>query len=260
MKEFIVLGDGIRDYFYESVGDNKQGFEGAKNSAIATYIQVKMRAGGAWNVAQGLRALGNVNVDSSYISYADSSKHRYFTNGVYTHRVDTCVGTYTTICPEEYADNIVVVDYNKGNITGEVLQYLADRPASSQLWIHTKKAPERYAGLGGVFFTNGREWPKSFVPDGLVVQTLGPHGIQLLLDAEVIDRYPSRTVDPSTVIGAGDYTMAGFIDACVNGGSYRNALEWSQEVVAHAMTDPYSCYLREGELNWQFKYGGKKRY
>lgn len=258
MNDYVVVGDGLFDCFFEKKS-TKECFENALDPEIVEYAALTPRLGGAWNVAHALEALGN-DVNSSYISQIDEYKNRYFDRGRYTHRVDEKGSQTHFPVPDVYADNIVVVDYNKGGISTQVFKWIYDRPANTQLWIHAKRNPERYLGLGAVMFSNNREWPKNVVPDGLLVQTLGERGIQLVLEGRVIDKFPSRSVLPHTVVGAGDYTMAGFIDACVKGGSYRNALEWSQEVVAHAMRDPYSCWLGDNELNWQFKYGGKKRF
>ena len=88
--------------------------------------------------------------------------------------------------------------------------------------------------------------PVNYRYPGLVVQTLGEKGVRLLSDGKEMNRVSSRRTTPNTVVGAGDFVMAGFIDAIINGSSYTEALEWSQIVVAEAMKGPYTCKIEPG--------------
>lgn len=237
MSKVYVVGDVFLD-ICQDVSEIKPNFEGFAGFQTKLLLAQK---GGAYNVFRTLVDLADDAYDVVLAPYAPVEiKNRYYKHGKPWIRIDTSTkyldysdgGNYLDI-PDDVTD-IVIVDYNKGSINERVFEELASWVGKAAFWIHSKYNITKYSAFGGVLFTNGREFDAGVWND-LVVRTRGASGAELLLNDEVIARQPSRTHLPNTVINAGDIVMGAFVDACVRGGSFENALEWSQEVVGQAL-------------------------
>ena len=261
VPEIAVVGDQFVD---ETIvlGDKTKNYEG-----IPFHYKMKetiLTPGGSGIVVDILRGLGNLVCNLSV--NIPEVKRRYFLGDKLVSRVDLRNESFyspPSILSDRTkkklieANYIVIVDYNKGGISPQVLKFIEEECYGSEKFVHTKDASNsiEYERLNPIFFTNQREWPVNRRYRGMVVQTLGSNGVRLLIDGTEFKHVKSKAKDPKTVIGAGDSVMAGFIDGIVKGNSYSEALEWCQVVSGEAMKGPYTCNIKENMLKWSWFYG-----
>lgn len=262
LEHIVVIGDFIEDQIVEvTAHKNYEGLKAHYKPLIDDEDSEPItRPGGCGLVAAGLATLScDVATPTWIFGPSVDIKQRVFHNGNLIFRLDPgkipMSGNENAEIPAD-ATTIVVVDYGKGAITPEIMEQLRERAYTAQFFVHSKHNPTAYADLNPIFFTNQREWPVNSRYPGMVVQTLGPKGAILRLNGVEVARASSRVATPSTVVGAGDWVMAGFIDAVLHGSSYKQALEWSQIVAAEACKDPFGCWIEPGTLNWKWYYGG----
>lgn len=259
LEHIVLIGDYIEDQILEVVPCKN--YEGLKTHYKPRFDEEPAtRPGGAGLVAAALATLSSDVATPTWIYGPEMDiKQRVFQDGKLVFRMDPgaldMIGDENTEIPDD-ATTIIVVDYGKGAITPEIEAQLRERVYSAQFFVHSKHNPTKYADLNPIYFTNQREWPVNSRYPGLVVQTLGARGATLRGNNVELARVPSKCATPNTVVGAGDWVMAGFIDAVLHGGSYKQALEWSQVVAAEACKDPYGCWIEPGTLNWKWYYGG----
>lgn len=260
LEHIAIIGDYIEDQFIEATPIKN--YEGLQNHyKTKDGVEPFTRPGGAALVAAALAVLSNEVATPTWIfGTSIDVKQRIYHHGKLLYRLDPgnipLVGDENAQIPED-ASTIIVVDYGKGAITPEILTQLRERAYTAQFFVHSKHNPAQYADLNPIYFTNQREWPVNSRYSGMVIQTLGPNGAALRVNNVEVARSKARTATPNTVVGAGDWTMAGFIDACLHGSSYREALDWSQIVAAESCKDSYACWIEPGTLDWRWYYGNQ---
>lgn len=275
-NKILVLGDALEDVFYISTS--------TKTSAevdipVYSVVDVKTFPGGAANI---VRSLENLGFDCDFLYGLNSNlgvpqKCRIFNNNTQVARFDLndkVDSIWTEFLDPKLTQSykaIVVGDYGKGSVTGEILDKLVDysQKFHCPLFIHTKRNPITLWTTNSkltTLFCNFVEWERFAEQYNMfdnVVRTDGENGVQLVSKGKIlkeVDALAPRVVD---VNGAGDVFMATYIARSVGTDLVvshpPSALEFASVASAIAIQRLYTSYIEFQELKegW-YEYNNSK--
>lgn len=275
-NKILVLGDALEDVFYISTS--------TKTSAevdipVYSVVDVKTFPGGAANI---VRSLENLGFDCDFLYGLNSNlgvpqKCRIFNDNTQVARFDLndkVDSIWTEFLDPKLTQSykaIVVGDYGKGSVTGEILDKLVDysQKFHCPLFIHTKRNPITLWTANSkltTLFCNFVEWERFAEQYNMfdnVVRTDGENGVQLVSKGKIlkeVDALAPRVVD---VNGAGDVFMATYIARSVGTDLVvshpPSALEFASVASAIAIQRLYTSYVEFQELKegW-YEYNNSK--
>ena len=213
--KLLVVGDPIYDIYHFGRVDRM-----SPEAPVPVFVEerIERRAGGAWNVAAQLDALG-CQVDVSFPFDTDmTEKHRYMVASHQLLRVD-----FDRCCPSDLPalegfHAIVISDYAKGACTPEVCQEVI---ASGLPVIVDPKGSDwrKYEGAH-IICPNDAEyvaWHRNGWTPPVIVHKRGAQGIDLHIEGIAPGyehtHYPATAQHVADVTGCGDAVVA-VIAAC----------------------------------------------
>jgi bifunctional ADP-heptose synthase (sugar kinase/adenylyltransferase) len=216
MKKILVIGESCVDVF--TYGDCKR-LSPEAPVPVMSDITRKLNLGMAANVKNNLEVMSDEHHVDSICQSEIIIKTRYIdrkTNHMFL-RVDE--GEYGTMIPFRLtdpiiqkikeADAVVVSDYNKGFLTEELLQQIAEHARFSVLDSKKKLHPDTIMAYSYVKL-NELEWERNKTTNkdvlAKMIVTLGPKGA-MYMDTF----YPTSPKETIDVSGAGDTFLAGFV-------------------------------------------------
>lgn len=150
-------------------------------------------------------------------------------------------------------DALVVSDYCKGAVSGEVIQVL--REANRPLFVDTKGDPKDWLGAEDVtVFPNRAEYhqfKESYNWFEKCVLKCGESGIAQLRFGKVVEYHPALAKRVVSVCGAGDTVLAAYATLALSGANPRTCLEWASKAAAVVVEKPYTaCATVEEIYSW----------
>lgn len=246
----LVLGDSIIDVFVECESAHL-----AQEGPIvcANERERHQLSGGAGAVYQNCCTLfGEDNVTYMNNGAIQTKKIRYYADGHLLFRVDQHkkfndwehgqkIIEHSLALNIHTYDIVLIADYGKGLVTDRVLA-ICHGAKKLLLDPHSSRVPYRHC-KASYYFPNRLEWEidGAKTPAEHLILTIDKNGVFYYPH-----EYPSRNLQPNTVIGAGGALMAAFAYAIAEKGWEEvTAIEFALKYVAEAMKQPWQCVLKE---------------
>jgi bifunctional ADP-heptose synthase (sugar kinase/adenylyltransferase) len=247
-----VVGDGFIDRYW--IGKIR-GLSAEAPIPIIDIVGMKDFPGGALNVTANLTSLGgdcfylervqqNVPIKNRLLTQEDLQIARW-------DEEDWCRPYERADLVELVeADALIVSDYGKGTINEEVIQIL--RNFTGPVFVDTKGDPSVWIGAGQVvMFPNLQEYHRyrlkySWFPQ--VVLKRGAEGLAWMEYGQVIFQRPAMAGFITSVNGAGDSVLAGFVRAFTQNHPLVECLEFANDVAGIAVEKPYTSTVTYEEV------------
>lgn len=256
--EFLVIGESFIDRYW--IGSPRC----LSAEAPIPVIDIKTTLefpGGAANVLENLKSLGISSWTFLTQPSAKPIKNRLMVD---THQVarwdeNDVAGPITEeqlACIPQGYDGIIISDYGKGALGGDIRRLKALVPQDVPLFIDTKRDPFWFTPIANTktfYFPNLKEYTQfqeSYLElEGQVVLKRGPKGLQF-----GTLRVPALAKQVLSVNGAGDTVIAAFALAYSQTSSAEAALHFAAQAAALAVEAPYTTAVSLKDIHARFEY------
>jgi D-beta-D-heptose 7-phosphate kinase/D-beta-D-heptose 1-phosphate adenosyltransferase len=158
-----------------------------------------------------------------------------------------------------YCPTLVIADYAKGSVTGELIEMLAGLPGGTFIgvFIDTKRPPQEFLALSDAFgnsctFLPNRQEYNSYKPlyDALpsVVRTESEDGVSYLNYGQETLHIPATTNHVVSVCGAGDTVTAAIAASRASGLSWEQSLQVAMRAAGYVVGRPMTSSVPNGHL------------
>lgn len=217
--DVLVIGDMMEDVWM--LGEGPTLIKSTSEQVWKAHT-IRKQPGGAGNVVQMLSLAGlrvhfipGEGMPALKIRFKAPSTpiiHRFDFNPTTTPSTISLTSPQCPQCPW-----IVVSDYGKGAVSGEVVEALERLlPSTQAIFIDTKRGPGFFQPLWpkAIFFPNQSEYERhqsSYDKAPLVVTKYGPEGILITEYGNAQAYPPPRPINPPSTIGAGDALLSAWV-------------------------------------------------
>lgn len=242
----LVIGEAMKDVYHLC---HSSRLSPEAPIPVCTQDSQQVRAGGAANVSENLKALGALV--SELYPYNEPTKHRIMIGDEQIARYDTydyCealeIGVLEHLLGQSW-DAVVISDYGKGAFPEPVCTAIvtATLTAPYPVFVDSKLPPTAWSPRF-TFFPNGPEYTKYFPLYALqpqVVHKMGAAGMEYLYYGVRKAFEPATALHVRSVIGAGDSVMAAFAFAQVSQqADPPTALAFAAQIAAQIVSTPFT--------------------
>ena len=299
-KRILLIGDSFLDTYIEGVANRLS--QEAPVPVVLVTTPPSHKLGGASNTAANVVSLGGVCTlvtllgdDRSKVDFADmcqyagvelkafydgrptNVKTRILAQGQQLLRLDD--ETTTTIKQARIKeaiissvrslvknhDIVIISDYAKGFVWGELMQEIKDGCARANIPIIVDPKPKNKLFYRNVsYITPNREEMLGMMPDFQdvdaaacaysreyhcgVLLTKGADGITLISGGEVKGNWPTQAKEVFDVTGAGDTVVAAFALALASGGTEEEAIVFANKAAGIAVAKHGTTAVKLGDI------------
>jgi len=283
-NKILVIGDALEDVYYIAQSTRRSA---EVDIPIYDVVNVKTFPGGAANI---VRSLENLGFDCDFLYGLNSNLGVPQKCRIYSLALDGTRSESEQVARFDLNDKVgcvwsefldekltlpykavVVADYGKGSVNIDILDKLIVycQKFHCPLFVHTKRNPASlwtHDSKLTTLFCNQTEYSRyaeQYNMFDLVVETKGPHGVDLNNKGLIVKSIPALAPRVVDVNGAGDVFMATYISRAVGTDlvpqHLPSALDYASVASAIAVQRPYTSYIEFQELKegW-YEYNNSK--